>query len=168
MLQKRDQQNAAQKAAFDAAICQKLEKLVAEKKAQNIHVYIPMGAEINIVPFIEKMLAAGKTLVAPKTLPKRQLENRFLTSLQELETGIMGTQHPAKAEIYTGTFDLIVVPGLAFDAANYRLGYGGGYYDNFLAAHPEAYKVGIFYPFQEVKKVPREAHDFKLSEIFSG
>ncbi len=157
--------NREAKKTYDAWICAQLEKRVAEKNAQVIHVYIPFSTEIVITPFIVKMLAEGKTVVAPKTLPKRQLENRILHSMHALGTGIMGTQHPAEPDIYTAHFDFIVVPGLAFDAQNYRLGYGGGYYDNFLATHPEAYKMGIFYPQQKVPTVPREPHDFKLDEI---
>ena len=55
---------------------------------------------------------------------------------------------------------------MSFDEYNYRLGYGAGYYDNFLVNHPNALKVGIFYPFQKVDKVPTEPHDVKLDEIF--
>ena len=157
--------NRKTKKDYDFWVCSELEKRVAEKNAQVIHVYIPFSTEIIITPFIEKMLAIGKTMVAPKTLPKRKLENRILHSMQELGTGIMGTQHPAKADIYTDKIDFIVVPGLAFDDQNYRLGYGGGYYDNFLSAHPEAYKIGIFYPQQKVNKVPTEPLDFMLDEI---
>jgi len=54
---------------------------------------------------------------------------------------------------------------LAFDANNYRLGYGGGYYDTFLAQHPTAFKQGIFYPFQEVSEVPTEVHDVQLDHV---
>jgi 5-formyltetrahydrofolate cyclo-ligase len=100
-------------------------------------------------------------------LPARTLENRILTSLQDLETGIKGTQHPALPNIYNGNYDLIIVPGLAFDAQRYRLGYGGGYYDNFLVAQPKAFKVGIFYPFQQVAAVPKEAHDVCLDSIIN-
>ena len=62
---------------------------------------------------------------------------------------------------------MIIVPGLAFDAQNYRLGYGGGYYDNFIVNHAQAKKIGIFYPFQKVEKVPVEAHDFPLDKILA-
>lgn len=157
--------NREAKKAYDSWICNQLEKRVAERNAQILHVYIPFSTEIVITPFIQQMLESGKTLIVPKTLPNRKLENRVLHSLQELETGIMGTQHPAQADIYTGKIDFIVVPGLAFDASNYRLGYGGGYYDNFLASHLLAYKMGVFYPQQKVEKVPTETHDFQLDEI---
>jgi len=45
------------------------------------------------------------------------------------------------------------------------LGYGGGYYDNFIVEHPAALKIGIFYPFQQVDNVPIEPHDQCLDDI---
>ncbi|MFT4755084.1 MAG: 5-formyltetrahydrofolate cyclo-ligase, partial [Salibacteraceae bacterium] len=66
-----------------------------------------------------------------------------------------------------GHYDLIIVPGLAFDNQNFRVGYGGGYYDGFLANQNEALKVGVFYGFQEVESVPTESHDLVLDSIIT-
>lgn len=162
MLEMRGELKSSEKNKYDLWICDELEKLIIARGFKIVHAYIPFMAEINIVPLLQKMLDSNIKIICPKTLPKRKLENRELISLRELETGIMGTQHPIEPNIYEGHLDFIIVPGLAFDSENYRLGYGGGYYDNFLIGHPEAYKVGIFYPFQKVDKVPIEEHDFKL------
>jgi 5-formyltetrahydrofolate cyclo-ligase len=165
-MEKRNLLSVEGKALHDAKINKALLALVEEKKCKVVHAYIPMGSEIDIRPLIEELLANQITVVSPKTLPKRKLENRVLVSLAELETGIMGTQHPLEATIYEGPFDLIIVPGLAFDSDNYRLGYGGGYYDNFIVNYPGAFKVGIFYPEQYIEKVPIEPHDMQLDLIF--
>lgn len=167
MFEKRNELKEQIKLDFDAWICDELLKIVIEKKSKIVHAYIPFLTEINISPLLEKLLNAGITVVCPKTLPKRKLENRILTSLSDLEVGIMGTKHPAQPNLYEGKFDLIIVPGLAFDKTKKRLGYGGGYYDNFLINYPDALKVGIFYPFQEVRLVPVEAHDFSLDVILT-
>jgi 5-formyltetrahydrofolate cyclo-ligase len=165
MLIKRAKLDASFKQAYDLLICSQLEKLIETKNYNTIHAYLPMGKEIDITPLLENLLAKNITVVTPKTLPKRKLENRTLTSFDDIEKGVFGTTHPANPEEHTGKFDLIIIPGLAFDDKKYRLGYGGGYYDNFLVNHPEAYKIGIFYPIQKVKKVPTEAHDICLDEI---
>lgn len=159
--------NPEHKHKYDLWINKSLSTLIAERNCKVVHAYIPMLNEIDIRPLIKEMLDRQVTVVSPKTLPKRKLENRVLSSLEKLETGIMGTQHPADAVVYDGNIDLIIVPGMAFDSANYRLGYGGGYYDNFIITQPEAFKVGIFYPFQKVEKVPVESHDIQLDHILA-
>lgn len=155
------------KAAYDQWICQSIWELIEEQGYKTIHCYLPMGSEIDICPLIDKLLDASMSVITPKTLGKRSLEHLRLTSLAEVETGVFGTRHPANAQVFAGSYDLIIVPGLAFDAANYRLGYGGGYYDSFLQQHPEAYKLGICYPFQKVKQVPLEAHDVRLDAVLA-
>lgn len=167
MLIKRAKLNPTNKKEYDLWICQELEELIEAKNYKAIHAYLPMGKEIDIAPLLEKLLAKGITIITPKTLPKRKLENRVLTSLSEIEKGVFGTTHPSNAKEYKGTFDLIIIPGLAFDENNYRLGYGGGYYDNFLVNHPKAFKLGIFYPEQKVDKVPIEEHDIQLDKILT-
>lgn len=61
--------------------------------------------------------------------------------------------------------DLIVVPGVAFDAAGHRLGRGKGYYDRILARTPSARTVGICFPFQVVAEVPTEPWDITIDFI---
>lgn len=165
MLRRRNELNTEKKAHYDQEICWQLEKIIRENNYQTIHAYIPMANEIDISPLLQNLLDQGIQVICPKTLPKRKLENRILYSLSELETGIMKTQHPLKADVYEGQIDIIIVPGLAYDATNYRLGYGGGYYDNFLVNHPNARRIGIFYPFQKVSQVPKEEHDLQLDLI---
>ena len=165
MLKKRAEISFDKKSVHDLSICKELEQLVLNKKYKVVHVYLPMGDEIDITPFIEFCLAHKITVVAPKTLPKRKLQNLILNKIDGVEAGIFGTTHPANSVEYIGDYDLIITPGLAFDNHNFRLGYGGGYYDNFIINHPEANKVGVFYSFQEVEKIPIEDHDLQLDFI---
>jgi 5-formyltetrahydrofolate cyclo-ligase len=65
-------------------------------------------------------------------------------------------------------FDLIIVPMLAFDSKNHRLGWGGGFYDRFLAGQPQALKIGVCFYNGFVKKgLPAEAHDIPLDQIIT-
>jgi 5-formyltetrahydrofolate cyclo-ligase len=165
MLDKRNAIDNAEKGMLDEHICTQLLQLISERKPAVVHCYIPMGSEIDIKPVISYMLEQGITVLAPKALKQRQMENLLLRSLDELESGIYGTQHPANSTAYMGDIDLFIIPGLAFDKNNYRLGYGSGYYDTFLHSQHNAYKVGICYPFQLIEKVPTEPHDEQLSTI---
>jgi len=165
MRQLRGAVDIEQKKAYDAWICQQLWQNIEETNMQTVHCYLPMDTEIDIRPLIRQMLTANLRVVTPKTLPGRQLKHLLLKSLDQIEKGVFGTTFPANSQEYQGTYDLIIVPGLAFDDEGNRLGYGGGYYDNFLIQHPEALKVGIFYPFQKVEQLPLEPHDFPLDQI---
>tara|TARA_R110002073_G_scaffold72537_1_gene177497 strand:- start:491022 stop:491576 length:555 start_codon:yes stop_codon:yes gene_type:complete len=165
MLVKRARTKSALKKEYDQWICTELEKIIHKRACKVVHAYLPMGKEIDITPLLSKLLEQEVTVVTPKTLPKRKLLNLVLHSLDVVEKGVFGTSHPANSTEYLGSYDLVIVPGLAFDKENYRLGYGGGYYDNFLVNCPNAYKVGIFYPFQEVDSVPTEPHDVQLDMI---
>lgn len=156
-----------EKEIFDQAICKRLYGLIQERRAKVIHTFLPMEGEINIFPLIRDLLSNGFTVVTPEALPKRRLRNWILKDLDQLQDGVYGTKFPAHSEEYTGSYDLIIVPGLAFDQENYRVGYGAGYYDAFLKEHPKAFSVGIAYPFQMEEQVPREKHDVALEVVFA-
>lgn len=153
------------KKIYDNQICEALWKRIKEKKAEYIHCYLPIGSEINCMPLLQRLLDCNKTIICPKTLPERKLEHLKLHATTTIEQGMWGTFHPAGEHIYQGDIDFIIVPGLAFDKRRYRLGYGGGYYDAFLAKHRHAYKVAVCYPFQYLHEVPIEAHDCCMDEI---
>ena len=68
---------------------------------------------------------------------------------------------------YEGSFDLIVVPGMAFDRAGHRLGRGRGYYDRFLAKHPDVKTIGLCFDFQLVEEIPTEAHDKVVEAVIT-
>lgn len=165
MLRMRDDFSRRLRNEYSRNICLQLWNLVEEKNVRCIHTYLPMGSEINIVPLIRKALDHNLTVVVPKTLRKRQLENLVLKDLNNMEPGIFGTYHPKNAEVYTGAFDLIVVAGLAFDRMGNRVGYGGGYYDTFLAGQPRAFKAGVCFPFQMLESLPVEPHDVPLDLV---
>lgn len=157
-----------EKQEHDRLICEKLWQMVQEMDAKAIHTFLPMGSEVDIFPAIDSLLENGLTVVAPKSLKCRRLEHLVLRSLSELEAGIYGTSCPASGEVYTGSYDLFIVPGLAFDHQGNRIGYGAGYYDTFLASQATGYKLGIGYPFQLLEVLPSEPHDVRLDGVLCG
>ena len=165
MTDERNQMPAAQRKEYSAQICQQVWDLIAERKIKVLHSYLTMGSEVNVLPLLQRALDEQITVVVPKTLKKRQLQNLVLTDLKQMEPGVFGTYHPKNAEEYTGEYDLIIVAGLAFDPRGYRVGYGGGYYDTFLANQPNALKLGVCFPFQMLDEVPVEAHDIRLDKV---
>lgn len=167
MLRYRDQMHESQKLVYDEWICESLWKEDVSRRVKTLHTYLPMGSEMDISPFIEKCLEKGLVVVVPKTLPKRRFENLILTSLQAVENGVFGTIFPSGNHTFQGVYDMMVIPGLAYDSEGYRLGYGGGYYDTFLAKQNNAFKIGICYPFQKMESLPKESHDIQLDKVLS-
>ena len=123
----------------------------------------PMGDEIDLRPLLHALHARGYLLALPET-PKRgeKLIFRAWHPDTPMLAGRFGTTHPDGPE-QNPTFFL--VPLLAFDRQGHRLGYGAGFYDAALQAHPTAYRLGCAYAAQEVPVVPTGAHDQRLHAI---
>lgn len=168
MRKMRDSQDPMQKKKHDQRICKQLISLLDTHLPKSVHCYLPMGSEVDITPVIEKLLAQNITVVCPRSLPRRKMDNLVLKSTHQLEDGIFGTRHPAEGKRFDGVYDVVIVPGLAFDRHGNRLGYGAGYYDTFLEQHPNALKIGVGYPFQVVDELAVQAHDIPLDKIISG
>ena len=64
-------------------------------------------------------------------------------------------------------FDAILVPMLGFDSTLHRIGFGGGYYDRFLAGQKQAIKIGICFELGKTAEIPTEPHDIPLDIIIS-
>lgn len=167
-LEWRDKLPREERNALSVIICRHLWGLIQEKNARIIHSYLTMGSEVNVLPLLQKALDHNITVVAPKALQKRQFQNLIVTDLTNMEAGVFNTYYPKDAVVYTGEYDLILVAGLVFDQVGHRIGYGGGYYDAFLAEHPNALKVGIGFPFQFVEGIPVEKHDIKLDKVMTA
>lgn len=167
MLRLRNLITENEKRQLDYCLCRQLIEKLGDRDIKTVHCYLPIGSEVNLIPFVEFMLANGIQVVCPKTLPNRLLENRILVSLNELTEGVMKTFYPSSPAIFDGPYDLIIVPGLAYDSYNFRVGYGGGYYDAFLAQQEQALKVGVFYDFQKVNVIATESHDLALDQILT-
>jgi len=167
MLEQRLRYPVHLKREAEIRVCETLNRMIDERHVRVLHTYLPMGQEIDHTPVIERCLSQGITVVTTQTLPKRQLRHLVLHDLEDLEAGVFGTMYPRNSEEWQGTYDLIIVPGLAFDKEGRRLGYGGGYYDTFLAKHPGALKAAIAFPFQVVSEVPVDGHDMHVDVVIT-
>ena len=166
---------AAEKSAADAAICEKLKArrdigVMADTLnfVGALSVYLASPDEINIDPFIEYMLRAGVEVVAPRWNGETY-ELAKLKGLDEknLRLGPMGIREPVDADVVEPKeVSAWIIPGLAFTRGGKRLGYGGGWYDRFLASAPkDAAKIGVAYSFQIVDDFPAEPHDIPLTDV---
>jgi 5-formyltetrahydrofolate cyclo-ligase len=131
-------------------------------RARRLMLFLSMPDELDTDPLVELSLEAGLRVYAPRTLKKsHQLIPVRMTSLEAVVTGAYGIREPAGDETTEPEeLDVIVVPGVAFDRALWRLGRGGGFYDRLLEGLPDdGARCGVAYSFQIVDEVKREPHD---------
>lgn len=143
--------------------------VVAEPRvaaASRVALYASLPGELPSRPLFEALGELGR----PRLLPRVRgdaLEWAAVSSWEALRPGRFGILEPAGESVPApGPGDLVLVPGLAFDAGGGRLGRGGGYYDRaFPASAPSPLLVGVGYRFQCVAAVPREGRDRRLDAI---
>lgn len=127
--------------------------------------YYPHKNEVDTIPIIQMLQKEGKLVLLPK-VEGRQIVPILLSNLSELHTGYAGIKEP-EGDVYTGEIDVIVLPGVAFDEKGYRLGYGKGFYDRFLAKRKGCLKVGLAYDFQVLKELPVQQHDLPVDIVLT-
>lgn len=157
--------SAATKARWDQNLRQSLADYLVQHPAYRLHLYLPFTHEIDLYPLWQQLLEQNLTLICPQTLPQGQLKHWVLKDLKRLASGPFQTLYPEPEEAFEGVPDLVVVPGLAFDDAGARLGYGGGYYDRLLKRWPQVRRVALAYPFQRLAQLPSAPHDVPINEV---
>ncbi len=159
---------AEHRAAGSPQICARLRELPAWKNARAVLLFAPMPEEPDIWPLLAETLAAGKITA----LPRFHAATRHYTAarVQDLRTdvvsGHIGIREPAAScpEIPLHHFDLLLVPGVAFDRHGHRLGRGRGYYDRLLA-EVRGVKCGIAFEEQMADAVPVGPADVRMDFV---
>ncbi len=110
---------------------------------QAVGFYWPFRGEVNILPVMERHVAAGGKAALPFIVGRGQpLRFREWSPVCAMREGAYGIAYPAEGSYMQPI--LLLIPLLGFDANGYRLGYGGGYYDRTLAAvEPKPRTMGI-------------------------
>lgn len=122
--------------------------------------YASIQHEVNVYSVAEGALK-DKVVCFPK-IKKQELLCYSIASLKDLQLGEYNIPEPSeKNKIPIQDIDLILIPGIAFDRAGFRIGYGRGYYDRLLEK-AFRYKIGLAYDFQIVERLQKENHDQKV------
>ncbi len=132
------------------------------KSAKVVGAYHAFGSEVRTDLIIEHARALGKKIVLP-SVEGDNLTFYELSSGKYLVKGRFGIMEPLPFGP-VDKIDLLVVPGIAFDKKGYRLGYGKGYYDKFLAKKKVAL-IGLGYSFQLLDSLPKGKYDKRLDAI---
>ena len=156
------QQSAEELQRQSEIVMQKLASHPLFTAAQRVMLYASLPDEVQTLDFLEEW-RHQKTIILPTVVGDDIIPVELADNVAFAE-GNFHIPEPQNHP-YTGDFDLIVVPGMAFDAAGHRLGRGKGYYDRFLTQHPQVHTIGLCFDFQLLPEVPAEPHDCCIDEI---
>jgi len=137
------------------------------KDAKTILAYYSLPDEVDTRQLLDDLVAEGKTVLLPKVIDDENMEIRRYTGRQDLKEGVLHLMEPIGDPFMAyEDIDIIVVPGLAFDAVGHRLGRGRGYYDRFFTIHYSLFTtIGVCFDFQKVDEVPVDEHDVAVDEV---
>ena len=137
----------------------------AYKNAKTIYGYLPYNQEVRTVPMLEQALKDGKKVAVPKVYGD-EMKFLYLDDLTKVSKGYAGIPEPiADGPVADDETALVLMPGLAFDPAGHRIGYGGGFYDKFLAAEPNHPTLALCYEFQMLPELHTEEHDIPVDTV---
>ncbi len=160
------------RAMTEAEIAEKSEALgrlfarsEAYQNAKSIYGYLPYNHEVRTVPMLQQAIADGKRVAVPKCYGD---EMRFIwmDDLSRVEKGYAGIPEPVEdGPVADDERALVLMPGLAFDPQGHRIGYGGGFYDKFLAREPEHPTLALCYDFQMLEHLQTEEFDIPVDWV---
>ena len=135
------------------------------QNARTVYGYLPYNQEVRTVPMLRRALADGKAVAVPKVFGD-EMKFILLPDLSQVAKGYAGIPEPiADGPEAADPHALVLMPGLAFDPAGHRIGYGGGFYDKFLAREPEHPTVALCYDFQVLPRLETEAFDIPVDLV---
>ena len=164
----REQKAAMTEAQIVKASCELARQFYetdAYKKAKTLYGYLPYNQEVRTVPILEQALRDGKKVAVPKMYGDA-MEFIYLDDLSAVANNSYGIPEPVADEPVARDKDaLVLMPGLAFDKMGHRVGYGGGYYDRYLADEPGHPLVALCYDFQMFERLETEEFDIPVDMV---
>lgn len=159
---------ASRRAAASVAVCDRLRASPPWQEAAAVLLFVPLPDEPDVWPLLEEALAVGRQVALPRYDPARQAYAacRLRHLERDLVPGRFGILEPAPTlpALTEPAVDLVLAPGLAFDAHGHRLGRGKGYYDRLLA-EVRGRRCGVTFEFQVASEIPAEPHDLGMDYL---
>ncbi len=151
--------------ARSAALAELFYASNAYKNARTIYGYLPYNQEVRTVAMLEQAMRDGKRVAVPKCYGD-EMRFIYMDDLSLVEKGYANIPEPiADAPIADDETALVLMPGLAFDPAGHRIGYGGGFYDRFLAREQHHPTLALCYEFQMRPQLETESFDIPVDTV---
>jgi 5-formyltetrahydrofolate cyclo-ligase len=145
------------------------------QKAETILFYASFDGEVETFEMMTQAQKLGKTIRLPRIADngEEMISIPVASLAADLEMGPYGIKQPKMDNMDTlnnDCLDLVIVPGVAFDKKNNRLGRGGGFYDKFLETLPTHIPtIGLAFDFQVVDTLSfLEEHDVPVSYVLTN
>jgi 5-formyltetrahydrofolate cyclo-ligase len=165
-LANRSRISAANRQAAGAAVAGRIVALPELAKARVVLGFASFGTELAADPVMSWVLSSGRRLLVP-FVDGPALRAAEIASLDDMAPGYRGIREPVeRTTVDPSGAGVVLVPGVAFDEDGNRLGYGGGFFDSFLAElDPGIPRVGLCFDLQVVDQVPAGEHDESVGVI---
>lgn len=168
VLAKRDMLSPGERREKSEKIHHRFFDLVNPFHPTTYFLYVNFRSEVETLELVGQLLTSGKTVTVPlvSVSEKSMTAVRLIDPEKDLVPGYYGILEPRKDLLETRTIDhksidIVVLPGSVFDEKGGRLGYGGGFYDRFLANQvlPSALRIALAFELQVQDEIPQEPHD---------
>ncbi len=142
--------------------------------AKVLYAYLTFNQELRTDGLIRQAWADGKRVAVPRVLGKGVMEFYYIDSFDGFIRSAFGVPEPPEdpEKLADEREVLLLMPGLAFDRAHNRVGYGGGFYDRYLerkqAEGTRFFKPALAYDFQIVDRIPANEHDIRVDAILTA
>ncbi|MEX0685902.1 MAG: 5-formyltetrahydrofolate cyclo-ligase [Balneolales bacterium] len=166
LLHKRNQLEEYEIQAISNQIYKNITELGVFQRASMVHCYLSLPKEVSTGLIINDLLEESKNVVVPRVIKgSNKMEHILLSTQEQLARNPWGILEPLGGnQIPIKLLDMVIVPMVGGDREGNRLGYGKGFYDQFLA-EVECYKIGLVPEICLVDRLPIEPHDVKLDMI---
>ena len=153
------------RAAMSTTIAAQLYAIVGHLSGSTISLYWPFRGEPDLRPWMASVIERGGTTALPVVIEKAQpLVFRAYRPGDRLEKGVWNIPIPAEGDPVIP--DIVIAPLVGVDSQNYRLGYGGGFFDRTLASLPKKpLVIGVGYEMQRIPTIHPQPHDIPMDRI---
>ena len=169
MLEKLKKLSPHDREVFDSSLLKQLTASDLWRNSNSIGITLANFPEIDTKQIVERAWAEGKRVCIPFSGENRKLSFYAYTPDTKLERSRFGIMEPVNrtTEIPKNAHELLIIPGLVYNQEDYRIGFGGGYYDRYLADYLGK-TCAILYPFQldEQIDVLVESFDVAIQKLF--
>ena len=166
---------AGRREGWSAAARVRIAALRCWREARTVALFAAIRGEVDLLPLVTDAIAEGRRVVFPRAdRATRTLAFHAVASPGDLAPGAFGVPEPPGdpgSLVASSGVDLLLVPGVVFDARGGRLGFGGGFYDRLLASlspappGPRLFAVGVAFECQVVAEVPMESTDRRVDAL---